>query len=88
MRSFIKAVLRALSVLMFRVKVSGRPPANPDRLLIVANHESFLAGLLLGLFLPLDPVFVVHTGVVRNPVFRLLLSWWITWLWTQPARWR
>ncbi len=74
MRSFIKAVLRALSVLMFRVKVSGRPPANPDRLLIVANHESFLDGLLLGLFLPLDPVFVVHTGVVRNPAFRLLLS--------------
>ena len=74
MRSFIKAVLRALSILMFRVKVSGRPPANPDRLLIVANHESFLDGLLLGLFLPLDPVFVVHTGVVRNPAFRLLLS--------------
>ncbi|MBN8282546.1 bifunctional acyl-ACP--phospholipid O-acyltransferase/long-chain-fatty-acid--ACP ligase [Zoogloea sp.] len=74
MRSFIKAVLRALSVLMFRVRVSGHPPASTGRLLIVANHESFLDGLLLGLFLPLDPVFVVHTGVVRNPAFRLLLS--------------
>jgi len=74
MRSFIKAVLRALSVLIFRVRVNGHPPASPDRLLIVANHESLLDGLLLGLFLPLDPVFVVHTGVVRNPAFRLLLS--------------
>ncbi len=74
MRSLIKALLRILSSLLFGVQVKGRPPGNIDRLLIVANHESFLDGLLLGLFLPLDPVFVVHTGVVRNPAFRLLLS--------------
>lgn len=74
MRSLIKALLRILSSLLFRVQVKGHPPGNIDRLLIVANHESFLDGLLLGLFLPLDPVFVVHTGVVRNPAFRLLLS--------------
>jgi len=74
MRSLIKALLRILSSLLFRVQVKGRPPGNIDRLLIVANHESFLDGLLLGLFLPLDPVFIVHTGVVRNPAFRLLLS--------------
>jgi acyl-[acyl-carrier-protein]-phospholipid O-acyltransferase/long-chain-fatty-acid--[acyl-carrier-protein] ligase len=74
MRLLIKALLRALSSLLFRVRVNGHPPASTGRLLIVANHESFLDGLLLGLFLPLDPVFVVHTGVVRNPAFRLLLS--------------
>ncbi len=74
MRSLIKALLRALSSLLFRVRVNGHPPNSSGRLLIVANHESFLDGLLLGLFLPLDPVFVVHTGVVRNPAFRLLLS--------------
>ncbi len=74
MRLLIKALLRALSSLLFRVRVNGHPPTSTGRLLIVANHESFLDGLLLGLFLPLDPVFVVHTGVVRNPAFRLLLS--------------
>ena len=74
MRSIIKVLLRTLSSLMFRVQVKGHPPADSGRLLVVANHESFLDGLLLGLFLPLDPVFVVHTGVVRNPAFRLLLS--------------
>ena len=68
-------MLRGLAALLFRVRVSGLPAETP-RLLVVANHESFLDGLLLGLFLPLDPVFVVHTGVVRNPVFRLLLGWW------------
>ncbi|TXH05149.1 MAG: bifunctional acyl-ACP--phospholipid O-acyltransferase/long-chain-fatty-acid--ACP ligase, partial [Rhodocyclaceae bacterium] len=34
----------------------------------------FLDGLLLGLFLPIDPVFVVHTGIANNVFFRLLLS--------------
>jgi acyl-[acyl-carrier-protein]-phospholipid O-acyltransferase/long-chain-fatty-acid--[acyl-carrier-protein] ligase len=30
--------------------------------------------LLIGLFLPIDPVFVVHTGIANNFWFRLLLS--------------
>lgn len=74
MRTLIKALLRGLASVLFRVSVNGTLPAERARLLIVANHESFLDGLLLGLFLPLDPVFVVHTGVVRNPAFRLLLA--------------
>jgi acyl-[acyl-carrier-protein]-phospholipid O-acyltransferase/long-chain-fatty-acid--[acyl-carrier-protein] ligase len=74
MRTLIKAILRSLASVLFRVSVSGSLPKEQSRLLIVANHESFLDGLLLGLFLPLDPVFVVHTGVVRNPAFRLLLA--------------
>jgi acyl-[acyl-carrier-protein]-phospholipid O-acyltransferase / long-chain-fatty-acid--[acyl-carrier-protein] ligase len=73
MRTLIKAVLRSLATFLFRVRIKGALPAERSRLLIVANHESFLDGLLLGLFLPLNPVFVVHTGVVRNPAFRLLL---------------
>ncbi|WP_298602237.1 bifunctional acyl-ACP--phospholipid O-acyltransferase/long-chain-fatty-acid--ACP ligase [uncultured Zoogloea sp.] len=74
MRNLLKTLLRVLATLLFRVRLSGSLPAKTRRLLVVANHESFLDGLLLGLFLPLDPVFVVHTGVVRNPVFRLLLG--------------
>ncbi|MCP2935981.1 1-acyl-sn-glycerol-3-phosphate acyltransferase, partial [Salmonella enterica subsp. enterica serovar Typhimurium] len=60
--------------LLFRITPPASPPERQERLLVVANHESFLDGLLLGLFLPMDPVFVVHTGVARNPFFRLLLS--------------
>ena len=67
-------ILRNLCRVVFRVQCSGsiQQPAN-GRLLVVANHESFLDGLLLGLFLPIDPVFVVHTGVARNRFFRLVL---------------
>jgi acyl-[acyl-carrier-protein]-phospholipid O-acyltransferase/long-chain-fatty-acid--[acyl-carrier-protein] ligase len=45
-----------------------------QRVLVIANHESLLDGVLLGLFLPINPVFVVHTGVVKSPLFRLILS--------------
>lgn len=74
MRNLIKGLMRHIAELLFRVRVNGDLPDGCNRLLIVANHESFLDGLLLGLFLPLDPVFVVHTGVVRNPLFRLVLT--------------
>ncbi|MBS0347465.1 MAG: bifunctional acyl-ACP--phospholipid O-acyltransferase/long-chain-fatty-acid--ACP ligase [Proteobacteria bacterium] len=74
MRSFIKAILRSIAALLFRVRLIGTPAERHERLLIIANHESFLDGLLLGLFLPFDPVFVVHTGIAQNPFFRLALS--------------
>ncbi|WP_374480656.1 bifunctional acyl-ACP--phospholipid O-acyltransferase/long-chain-fatty-acid--ACP ligase [Zoogloea sp.] len=74
MRSFIKAILRSLAALLFRVRLIGTPAERHERLLIIANHESFLDGLLLGLFLPFNPVFVVHTGIAQNPFFRLALS--------------
>jgi acyl-[acyl-carrier-protein]-phospholipid O-acyltransferase/long-chain-fatty-acid--[acyl-carrier-protein] ligase len=74
LRTLIKPLLRAAARILFRVQVSGRLPGRTERLLVIANHESFLDGLLLGLFLPLDPVFVVHTTVAQRPLFRLLLA--------------
>jgi len=75
LRSVLRPLLRGISRLLFGVRISGDASAfQAERLLVVANHESFLDGLLLGLFLPLDPVFVVHTGIARNFFFRLLLS--------------
>jgi acyl-[acyl-carrier-protein]-phospholipid O-acyltransferase/long-chain-fatty-acid--[acyl-carrier-protein] ligase len=60
---------------MFRVKVHGLEHVPQDnRLLIIANHESFLDGLLLGLFLPKRATFVVHTGVLKNKLFRQFLK--------------
>ncbi|MBF0160496.1 MAG: bifunctional acyl-ACP--phospholipid O-acyltransferase/long-chain-fatty-acid--ACP ligase [Magnetococcales bacterium] len=75
MRPLIRFVLRTLALLLFRVQVVGSMRSfDTSRLLIVANHESFLDGLLLGLFLPVDPVFIVHTTVMRCWYFRLILS--------------
>lgn len=75
LRPVLRPLLRGIAHLLFGVKITGDARTfQAERLLIVANHESFLDGLLLGLFLPVDPVFVVHTGIARNFFFRLLLS--------------
>lgn len=69
-----RACLRIILKLLFRVEVCGDPETfrNP-RTLIVANHESFIDGLLLGLMMPVDAVFVVHTQIARRPMFRFML---------------
>jgi len=75
MKSIIRIVLKNMLQLLFRVRITGLDEnIDTERLLIIANHESFLDGLLLGLFLPYDAVFVVHTGVTRSWLFRLILS--------------
>ena len=75
MRTFFRSLLRGLARVFFRVDVQFRQyEFDHERLLVVANHESFLDGVLLGLFLPIDPVFVVHTGIANNRWFRLMLS--------------
>jgi acyl-[acyl-carrier-protein]-phospholipid O-acyltransferase / long-chain-fatty-acid--[acyl-carrier-protein] ligase len=75
MKGIIRAILKVTLKVLFRVRVTGlERNINARRLLIVANHESFLDGLLLGLFLPYDPVFVVYTGVTRVWFFRQVLK--------------
>ena len=67
-------ILRFICKILFSVQVRGleNVPAE-NRLLIVANHESFLDGLLLGLFLPKRATFVVHTSVLKRWTFRQAL---------------
>lgn len=72
MRKLLRPLLRGLARLLFRVEVQLRQADfSHERLLVVANHQSFLDGLLIGLFLPIDPVFVVHTGIANNWFFRI-----------------
>jgi acyl-[acyl-carrier-protein]-phospholipid O-acyltransferase/long-chain-fatty-acid--[acyl-carrier-protein] ligase len=72
--SVFQFLLRAILRPLFRVRVTGNPEIfrNP-RTLIVANHESFLDGCLLGAFLPVKATFVVHTQVAANWFFKLIL---------------
>jgi acyl-[acyl-carrier-protein]-phospholipid O-acyltransferase/long-chain-fatty-acid--[acyl-carrier-protein] ligase len=71
----LKKLLAPLLKLLFRVRVQGDVSSlAAKRLLIIANHESFLDGLLLGLMLPVEPVFVVYTGVLKSRLFRLVLG--------------
>jgi acyl-[acyl-carrier-protein]-phospholipid O-acyltransferase/long-chain-fatty-acid--[acyl-carrier-protein] ligase len=66
--AFLRFTLRAL----FRVEVRGTL-APRDRMLIVANHESFIDGALLAAFLPVRPTFLVHTTIAEKWYFRLML---------------
>ncbi|HEY6620250.1 MAG TPA: bifunctional acyl-ACP--phospholipid O-acyltransferase/long-chain-fatty-acid--ACP ligase [Steroidobacteraceae bacterium] len=68
-RRFARRVLQFVTRLLFRVRVYGDTSKFlNERTLIVANHESFIDGLLLAVFLPVQATFVVHTTVARNPL--------------------
>ncbi|CAN5410597.1 acyl-[ACP]--phospholipid O-acyltransferase [soil metagenome] len=67
----IKAVMRGLLTLLYRVEVDGAQnmPQPGERAVVVVNHISWLDGLLLAVFLPGKPVFAVHTEVTKR--------WWM-----------
>ncbi|CAG0977822.1 acyl-[acyl-carrier-protein]-phospholipid O-acyltransferase / long-chain-fatty-acid--[acyl-carrier-protein] ligase [Methylophilaceae bacterium] len=67
----ITALLRLLCRLLFRLEVHGTENiARYGKLLIIANHQSFLDGMLIGLTLPFRATFVIHTTVLDNWFFR------------------
>jgi acyl-[acyl-carrier-protein]-phospholipid O-acyltransferase/long-chain-fatty-acid--[acyl-carrier-protein] ligase len=68
-RRLLRFWLRLVLRLWFRVEVRGAM-APHDRLLIVSNHQSLLDGILLGAFLPVIPVPVLHTTIVRHRFVR------------------
>jgi acyl-[acyl-carrier-protein]-phospholipid O-acyltransferase / long-chain-fatty-acid--[acyl-carrier-protein] ligase len=59
--AFARFVLR----LLFRVEVHGEMTRH-DKLLVVANHPSFLDPALLAAFLPVRPVWMVHTTIASR----------------------
>jgi acyl-[acyl-carrier-protein]-phospholipid O-acyltransferase / long-chain-fatty-acid--[acyl-carrier-protein] ligase len=68
-RRLVRRVLQFVTRVLFRVTVQGDTSKFlNERTLIVANHESFIDGLLLAVFLPIQATFVVHTTVARDPL--------------------
>jgi acyl-[acyl-carrier-protein]-phospholipid O-acyltransferase/long-chain-fatty-acid--[acyl-carrier-protein] ligase len=66
--------LRLLLKLAFRVRVEGDAAAlHTGRRLIVANHDSLLDGVLLGLFLPSEPTVVVSADTFKHPLTRFFM---------------
>ena len=76
LRPLLHPLLKIVARILFRVEFRNPHGTRFDaeKLLIVANHESFLDGLLLGLFLPVNPVFVVNTQIAKVRWFKLILS--------------
>ncbi len=68
----LKGFLRWLLRLLYRVEVSGLTHFEEagDRVLVVANHTSFLDALLLAVFLPGRLTFAVNTHIARRPWLR------------------
>ena len=71
MRHVLQRLARGLFQRLFRVELRGweHYPHDERRLLIVANHASYLDGALLAAFLPDVPIFVINTRVARH--------WWV-----------
>ena len=68
MLTLLKIVFRTLLRLLYRVEVQGLEnlqQAGP-RTLLIANHTSFLDGLLLTVFLPRELSFAIHTRMVNQ----------------------
>ena len=69
----IKLLVRIILKLLYRVEVTGLEHyrAAGKRVLIIANHTSFLDGVLLTVFLPGKLNFAINTEIASN---------WYTWL--------
>jgi acyl-[acyl-carrier-protein]-phospholipid O-acyltransferase/long-chain-fatty-acid--[acyl-carrier-protein] ligase len=67
----LKKFLRWLLTLVYRIEIKGMDNYHKagKRVLIIANHTSFLDPLLLGVFLPDDITFAINTQISRR--------WWL-----------
>ena len=67
----LKIILRWILTLIFKVEVKGLENYKKagDRVLIIANHSSFLDPLLLGVFLPGKVTFAINTQIAKR--------WWL-----------
>jgi acyl-[acyl-carrier-protein]-phospholipid O-acyltransferase/long-chain-fatty-acid--[acyl-carrier-protein] ligase len=72
----IKTLLRSLLRRLYKVEIAGLENLEKagDRVLIVANHTSFLDAVLLALFLPGKITFAVNTFVARHPLLKPFLA--------------
>ncbi|MCF7970508.1 MAG: AMP-binding protein [Methylococcaceae bacterium] len=67
----LKIILRWILTLIFKIEVNGLENYKKagDRVLIIANHSSFLDPLLLGVFLPGQITFAINTHIAKR--------WWL-----------
>ncbi len=68
-------LLRVICRLLWGCEVQGDTSVfKHNKLLITPNHISFLDGLLLALFLPVKPVFAIHSSYINSWCLRLVKS--------------
>jgi acyl-[acyl-carrier-protein]-phospholipid O-acyltransferase / long-chain-fatty-acid--[acyl-carrier-protein] ligase len=58
-----------------RITVRGPVPEQaPEKMIVIANHQSFLDGIILGLALPFDLTWIVHTTIAAQWHFKQFLK--------------
>lgn len=69
--NLLKSLVERVLTFFFKVKLNGLENYREagDRVLIVANHTSFLDALLLAIFLPKKPIFAINTFIAER--------WWV-----------
>lgn len=69
----LKFLLRLLAKILFRVEVKGNIDyLKQDKLILAPNHVSLLDGILLGLFLPINPVFAIYSPYIEKAPLKWL----------------
>lgn len=80
----VKFLMKCLFGVQVKGLYQGGKANGHDKTLIIANHSSFIDGILLALFLPVQPVFVVHKQIAAKPFFRFFLKY-VNYLVVEPA---
>ncbi len=69
----MKWFLRRLLKLLYKIDVEISKESLNAEGIIICNHQSFLDGLLLGLFLPQNPIFVIDRAIADRWYFKFFL---------------
>ena len=66
--ALVKAFFAGIFRFFYRAEIKGLEnyPKTSERVLIIANHVSFLDGMLLAAFLPFKPTFAINTFMARR----------------------
>jgi 1-acyl-sn-glycerol-3-phosphate acyltransferase len=57
-----------------RIRVGGTPPGREERAVVIANHQSYLDGIILTAVLPPQYTFLIKREMVTVPIAGLLLK--------------
>ena len=69
----MRLILKTLLRIFHRVRISGDcAPLAAGGVLVLANHDSLLDGVILGLFLPRRPVVILSPEDVQRRRYRFL----------------
>ncbi len=74
--ALVKAFIAWLLDMLYGVRVDGLRHLHDagDKVLIVANHQSYLDALLIAAYVPDDLTFAINTYVARNRLIKFFLS--------------